>query len=121
MAKSMNWILYLLVLVNVALLVTGQTLWKIGIPQGTPLHSVGQILLAMLSPWVIAGLALYVIATVIWIYLLSKLPLSLLYPMQSLAYVAAVFVGMLVFHEHVSIWRWIGVAIILVGVGFVVK
>jgi drug/metabolite transporter (DMT)-like permease len=117
----MNWISFLLVLLNITLLVTGQTLWKLGIPKGTPLNSVGKIIMVMFSPWVMAGLALYVVATVIWIYLLSKLPLSLLYPMQSLAYVAAVIVSIVVFHEHVSLMRWIGVAIILVGVGFVVK
>jgi len=117
----MNPSLYLLVLVNVVLLVSGQTLWKLGIPSDAPLNSLGKVIMVMFSPWVIAGLALYVVATVIWIYLLSRLPLSLLYPLQSLAYVAAVVVSIFVFHEHVSLMRWIGVAIILVGVGFIVK
>lgn len=111
---------YLLIVFNVVLLVGGQTLWKFGL-EGRQVTGIGSTIMAMFSPWVIAGLALYVVATVVWIYLLSKLPLSLLYPLQSLAYVAAVFVAIFVFHEHVSVYRWIGVAIILVGVGFIVK
>jgi drug/metabolite transporter (DMT)-like permease len=112
---------YILILVNIVLLVAGQTLWKIGIEKRPPITGVGGVIMAMLSPWVMAGIALYVIATVVWIYLLSKMPLSLLYPMQSLAYVAAVIIAIFVFREHVSVYRWVGVAIILVGVGFVVK
>jgi drug/metabolite transporter (DMT)-like permease len=110
-----------LILANIILLVSGQTLWKIGIERHGPMRGIGSLLLTMFSPWVIAGIALYVVATVIWIYLLSRLPLSLLYPLQSLAYVAAVLVAIFVFHEHVSVMRWIGVAIILIGVTFLVK
>lgn len=111
---------YALILVNIILLVTGQTLWKLGIGQ-RELRSVAAVLSIMLSPWVIAGIALYAFATVISIYLLSKLPLSLLYPLQSLTYVAILFVAIFVFHEHVSVTRWIGVGIILLGVTLVVK
>ncbi|MDP9728253.1 EamA family transporter [Alicyclobacillus tolerans] len=111
---------YLLILCNIILLVGGQTLWKIGIGK-QHLDSLKAVILVMFSPWVIAGLVLYVIATVIWIYLLSKMSLSLLYPMQSLAYVAAILVSIFIFKEHVSAWRWAGVAVILAGVSLVVK
>lgn len=103
---------------NVILLVAGQTLWKYGL-QSRDLTNLKSVLIAMFSPWVIAGIVLYVVATVIWIYLLNKLSLSLLYPLQSLAYVAAIFVSIFLFHEHVPPLRWVGVAIILVGVSLV--
>ncbi len=111
---------YILILINIVLLVSGQTLWKIGIE---PVHLTGvkSVLIAMFSPWIIAGIVLYVIATVIWIYLLKQIPLSTLYPIQSLAYIAAVFVAIFVFHEHVSVTRWIGVGVIMIGVGLIVK
>ncbi len=111
---------YVLIFINVILLVSGQTLWKIGIE---PIHLSGikSILYAMLSPWIVAGIGLYVIATVISIYLLKQLPLSVVYPMQSMAYVVAVIVAILVFHEHVSIIRWTGVIVILAGVALIVK
>jgi drug/metabolite transporter (DMT)-like permease len=111
---------YLLIALNIVLLVGGQTLWKIGLEKH-PVNGLGGVLAAMVTPWVVAGIGVYVIATVVWIYLLSKLPISLLYPLQSLAYVTTVVVAIFVFHEHVSIYRWVGVAIVLVGVGFIVK
>ena len=111
---------YLLIFINIVLLVSGQTLWKVGIAH-VQIKGLKSVLLAMFSPWVIAGIVLYVIATVVWIYLLSKMPLSLLYPLQSLAYVMAVVVAIFVFKEHVSILRWVGVAVILLGAALVVK
>lgn len=111
---------YLLIACNIVLLVGGQTLWKIGI-ETHHIHGLKSVLIAMFSPWVIAGIVLYVIATVIWIYLLSKMPLSLLYPLQSMAYVAALLVSIFIFKEHVTAWRWIGVGVILVGASLVVK
>ncbi|MCF8567108.1 EamA family transporter [Alicyclobacillus tolerans] len=111
---------YLLIFINIVLLVSGQTLWKIGIAH-VQIKGLKSVLLAMFSPWVIAGIVLYVIATVVWIYLLSKMPLSLLYPLQSLAYVMAVVVAIFVFKEQVSILRWVGVAVILLGAALVVK
>lgn len=111
---------YALILVNICLLVGGQTLWKIGIAK-FKLTDLKSLLLAMFSPWIIAGIVLYVIATVIWIYLLKQMPISLLYPLQSLAYVLTIFIAIFLFHEHVSAWRWAGVAVIMVGVTLLVK
>ncbi|MCL6516335.1 EamA family transporter [Alicyclobacillus sp.] len=111
---------YLLVAVNIALLVTGQALWKIGIGS-LSLHGIGDLFRALLSPWILGGIVLYGIATLVWIYLLKQLPLSMLYPMQSLAYVAAVLVALFFFHESVPPTRWVGLCIILIGVVFVAR
>ncbi|WP_245630000.1 EamA family transporter [Alicyclobacillus acidiphilus] len=108
----------IMILSNVCLLVAGQTLWKYGL-QHRDLTNVKSIIFAMFTPWVIAGLVLYVIATVIWIYLLNKMSLSLLYPLQSLAYIGAILVSLFVFHEHIPPLRWVGVGVILVGVSLV--
>lgn len=110
----------LFIALNICLLVAGQTLWKLGIA-AHPFRGVGGAFLALFTPYIFAGIILYGIATVVWIYLLSRLPISMLYPLQSLAYVLTVIVAVLMFHEHVSVLRWMGVAIILIGVAFVVK
>ncbi|MFD1678150.1 hypothetical protein [Alicyclobacillus fodiniaquatilis] len=107
-----------MILSNIILLVGGQTLWKYGL-QGKDLTDLKSVILAMFSPWVIGGIALYVVATVIWIFLLSKISLSVLYPLQSLAYVAAILVSIFIFHEHIPPMRWVGVAVILAGVSLV--
>lgn len=103
---------------NIILLVAGQTLWKYGL-RDKDLTDLKSIIMAMFTPWVIGGIVLYVIATVIWIYLLNKLSLSLLYPLQSLAYIAAIFISLFIFHEHIPPLRWVGVGVILIGVSLV--
>ncbi|WAH38828.1 hypothetical protein [Alicyclobacillus dauci] len=108
----------IMILSNVILLVAGQTLWKYGL-KDRDLTNLKSVIVAMFSPWVIGGIILYVVATVIWIFLLNKLSLSLLYPLQSLAYVAAIFISIFIFHEHVPPLRWVGVGVILVGVSLV--
>lgn len=113
----MNIILFI---INVLLLVIGQTMWKIGAGK-IEISGFKTIINVILSPWIIGGGVLYVIATAIWLYLLSKLPLSLIYPLQSVAYIIALFVALLVFKEAIPITRWVGVAVILFGVYLVAK
>lgn len=116
-ARQMN---YILLACNILLLVAGQTLWKYGIG-GQQLHSVRSVILMLFSPWVLAGILLYGVATVISIFLLSRMPLSLVYPLQSLTYLLVLFVSLFIFREHISAWRWIGVCIIMLGASLVVK
>ncbi|GLC87881.1 EamA family transporter [Lysinibacillus piscis] len=113
----MNIILFIS---NVLLLVAGQTLWKIG-AEKIEITGVKSIINAILSPWIIGGGILYVIATVIWLYLLSKLPLSLIYPLQSVAYIIALLIAVIIFKEVIPITRWVGVGVILFGVYLITK
>lgn len=110
----------ILIMINTVLLVTGQTLWKIG-AEKISFSGLNTIISMVLSPWIVIGGVLYVLATGIWLYLLSKLPLSLIYPLQSIAYVLGLFVALYIFKETIPITRWIGVSVILVGVYLVAK
>jgi drug/metabolite transporter (DMT)-like permease len=111
---------YLLILLNVIFLVAGQILWKISV-KNIVINSPTSIINVLISPWFICGGILYVIATCVWVYLLSKLPLSFLYPMQSLAYVFGLIVAMVIFKEYVPAIRWVGVSVILLGVYLVAR
>jgi drug/metabolite transporter (DMT)-like permease len=111
---------YILLLLNIILLVGGQLVWKKGV-ETISFDGWGTILQALLSPYIIVGIFFYAMATGIWIYLLSKLPLSFLYPLQSLAYVFGAIAAVYLFQENVSIMRWVGIGIIIVGVAVVAK
>jgi len=108
----------LLVLFNVLLLTSGQVLWKKGLIQagGISLQNAWQVIF---SPLILVGLALYVIATVIWFIVLSRADLSYVYPMQSIAYVIGVLAAWLIFSEVIPPTRWIGVLVIITGVALV--
>ena len=111
--------LYGLLLINILLLVIGQTLWKIGL-QG---YNLQLTLLSMVklftNVYILLGLALYGVATLIWFYILPKADLSLIYPMQSLCYVIAAFVAMYIFKEKIPSTRWVGIIFIIIGAYFV--
>jgi len=116
----MNITYIILFLSNVILLVLGQTVWKIG-TEKIAITGINSVINLILSPWIILGGLFYVVATAIWIFLLSKLPLSLIYPLQSIVYVFALIIAMVVFKEVIPITRWIGVIVILIGVFLVTK
>lgn len=110
----------LLVAFNILLLVAGQTLWKTGLAHH-PIRGLGGAFFALFTPYIFAGIVLYGLATVVWIFLISRLPISMLYPVQSLAYVLTAIIAIAFFHEHVSAVRWAGIAVIMVGVALVVR
>ncbi|MBU7008107.1 EamA family transporter [Phosphitispora fastidiosa] len=105
----------LLIVFNVVLLTSGQILWKIGLTREGGL-SLDNMLRVALSPFILAGLALYVVATVVWFVVLSRAELSYAYPMQSMAYIIGVVAAWLLFKETIPTIRWIGVLVIIAGV-----
>ena len=107
--------LILLTIFNSVLMVTGQTLWKMG-ASGKDVHSLGQLLRLFLTPYVIGGLMVYAFASVLWIYILNKGELSYVYPIQSTAFIFALIVGTTIFKEALTPSKVIGVLVICLGV-----
>jgi multidrug transporter EmrE-like cation transporter len=68
------------------------------------------------SPPVIGGLSCYVISVVLWILALSRVEVSLAYPMLSLGYVVNAFFAWWLFGEAVTPMRLLGIGIIILGV-----
>jgi len=69
-----------------------------------------------LAPTIIAGLALYGTSTLIYFYVLSRVNLSWAYGLNGISYALAVILASSVLTEHVSVLRWIGVMVIIIGV-----
>ena len=111
---------YMLLVFNVFLLVGGQLLWEKGMDLIGPWHS-GILLQLIKSPYILGGGLIYIFATVLWLYILTKLPFSIAYPFQSLAYVIGIFAGFLLFKETVNLVQWIGAAAIVFGVFLIAR
>lgn len=110
-----------LICVAIALGSTGQICLKLGL--GTKslaapnaLATLLKILHAMANPYVIAGLGCYVVSTLFWMLVLSKVRLSVAYPMLSMGYILVVFLSALVLREHVD-WRYAGIGLFCISVG----
>jgi uncharacterized membrane protein len=62
-----------------------------------------------------------VLATLLWMQILKHFDFSIAYPMISISYVFGMLAAVFIFHENIPMTRWIGVALIMLGVIFVAK
>jgi drug/metabolite transporter (DMT)-like permease len=110
----------LLVLCSVAPAVAGQLLLKFAIGRLSlsmdTAGPVGYYVRLFTTPLVLLGFLMYGFSSLIWLFILSKLPLSLAYPLVSMGYVLVVFFSWLLLHEHVGLTRILGVVVICLGV-----
>ena len=104
-----------LCLLNTALLATGQILFKCG-SNGKVLNSVEAIIRLIFSPVILLALCLYGGTTVLWMYILSRTPMSHAYPIQALAFPVVLLISGVLFNEQVTLTKWIGIVIIILGV-----
>jgi drug/metabolite transporter (DMT)-like permease len=83
------------------------------------LHHLQGIILALLNPWVAVGIVLLLAFFAAYMNALSWADLTYVLPATSLGYVLLALVARFVLHEQVSPLRWLGIALISGGVGFV--
>jgi multidrug transporter EmrE-like cation transporter len=114
----MNAVSFSLVLAGVLLNAAAQLLLKAGT------NAVGQFEFHLdnivpvgfklaLEPHILGGMGCYAVSLVVWIMALSRVPVSIAYPMLSIGYVVNAFVA----------WQWFGEALAaqkLLGIGFIV-
>lgn len=74
-----------------------------------------------LEPHILGGLACYVVSVVVWIMGLSRVEVSVAYPMLSVGYVVNAVAAWYLFGEAVSITRLTGIGIIIIGVYIVAR
>ena len=70
---------------------------------------------------IIGGLGCYVISVVVWILALSRVPVSIAYPMLSIGYVVNAFIAWQWFGEALAAQKLVGIAFIIVGVFLVAR
>ena len=111
-----------LVLAGITIFSTlGDSLLARGMKQlgGVSLHDFRGLLLAILNPWVALGIFLLLAFFASYMSALSWADLTYVLPATSLGYVLVALVAFFGFHESISSTRWLGIALIAGGVGFV--
>ena len=73
------------------------------------------------NPYIFGGLSCYVVSVVVWIMALSRVPVSIAYPMLSIGYVVNALAAWWLFGESLTTMRIAGIGIIIVGVYLVTK
>ena len=117
----MTPVAFALVLTGVMLNAAAQLLIKAGADTaGHFTFTTGHILRAGLHfalQWqILAGLACYAVSVVVWILALTRVQVSIAYPMLSLGYVVTAFAAWGLFGESLSAQKLLGIGIIIAGV-----
>lgn len=73
------------------------------------------------EPHIVGGLGCYVISVVVWIMALSRVEVSIAYPLLSIGYVVNAIAAYYLFGEAVTPMRLTGIAVIIVGVWIVTR
>jgi len=73
------------------------------------------------SPPILAGLTCYVVSVVVWILALSRVPVSVAYPMLSIGYIVNALAAWWLFGESLSAQKLVGIGFIIVGVYLVAR
>lgn len=74
-----------------------------------------------MNPFIIAGIIAYVVSVGVWLVVLSRLDVSIAYPMVSLGYVVNAIAAYYLFEESVTVMRMSGIFVILLGVYIVAR
>lgn len=117
----MNAISFSLILAGVILNAAGQLLLKAGT------NAVGHFdfhldnvlpigLKLAFNPFILSGMVAYGVSLVVWIMALSRVPVSIAYPMLSIGYVINAFIAWHWFGETLSAQKLLGIGCIVLGV-----
>jgi len=122
----MTFTSFSLILTGVLLNALAQLLLKAGTNRiGTFDFSFSNIVpigkMVALQPHIIGGLSCYAISVVVWIMALSRVPVSIAYPMLSIGYVVNAFAAWYLFGESLAVQKLIGIGFICAGVWLVAK
>ena len=106
----------LLLLLTPLLLSAGQFLFK-KTAAGLEARSLAEFLTALLtSPCFWAALTVYGAATLLWVFALSRVPLTGAMPFVALTFVIVPAIGAVFLGERLNLTYWLGVTLIIAGV-----
>ncbi|WP_433964166.1 EamA family transporter [Tunturiibacter gelidiferens] len=113
-----RWLVLIAVMLGASI---GDALLGIGMKQLGPvsLNHLGALFFALKSPWIISGILVLLGFMACYMTALSWADITFVLPATAFGNVIVTILSRFWLHEHVSRSRWLGVALIVIGVGFV--
>ncbi len=111
--------LYTLLTINILLMSIGQLLFK---QAAIFLNNNVQLqfpLKYLLNPWFYGAVFSYILSTFIWVNILTKMKLSVAYPILSISYILTTVGAMVLFKEKFSLINFLGIFFIMMGVSLI--
>lgn len=101
----------------------GDTFLSVGMKQVGPVsvHHLSSLLAAFQVPWIWGGIALLIVFFASYLTALSWADLTFVLPATAFGYVIIALLSAFWLQESISAERWLGIALITVGVGFVTR
>lgn len=120
-SQGMTWGVFSLVLTGVLLNAIAQLALKASVNDtgviGLDLPSLWSSLNTLLtSTWLWLGLVCYAVSVLVWLLALSRVDVSIAYPMLSIGYVVNAIAAWHLFGESLGQGRLVGIGIIIIGV-----
>jgi drug/metabolite transporter (DMT)-like permease len=97
------------------LLAVGQFLFKRSALAIAGQHITGSLATLAALPSFYAAVLLYGGSTVLWVWILTRVPLGLAYPFVAVAMIIVPAMGWYFFGERLNVAYWLGVAVIIAG------
>ena len=120
MTKLILFLLCALVLEAIGVVLLSKGLKQIGELQSYTVVEIGRLIgRGVTNPWILLGTAMETAFFVMLLVLLKGNDVSLIWPLTSLGFVLTALTARFINHETVSPLRWAGVALIVIGAGFV--
>jgi drug/metabolite transporter (DMT)-like permease len=116
MQSSLTWTQIFGLISFAASMATGQILFKYGATQAGIVQGLQGWIDLLLKPVIVLALTLYAFSTILWLWLLQKIPLTIAYPFAALAFLLVPIGAWIFFREPLNLRYLLGVCLILAGV-----
>ena len=116
----MSYLVLGLILLTITLSAFAQLVLKLGVAKPSMANAlesgvVDAMLTAMMSPLILIGLTMYGVAAAMWLWVLSKVDLSVAYPFVGVSFLITMGFGAFILNENVTFIRIVGTILIAGG------
>lgn len=117
----MNSRKYMVLLCVVLFAAIGDVMLSHGMKQAGEIHltHIWGLFLALMNPWVLLGICFLLVFFAAYLTALSWADLTYVLPATAFGYVVMALLARTLLQEQISVQRWIGIMLIVAGVGFV--
>lgn len=102
-----------------------ESVGQISFKKGAQIHSdvkgMRYYLMLLKNKWVITGIVMYAMEMIIWIFLLSYIPLSIAFPLSGLQQLIIILFSVFFLKEKINNMEWLGAGFIALGISIIVK
>lgn len=94
---------------------------KVGVIEASSAFSLAAMSALFLQWPMVLGLLCYGLSLLVWLMALSRVDVTLAYPMLAIGYVINAFAAQYLLNEPVSLQRWIAIGVIVFGVALLAR